>query len=106
MNACHIGNIFSCCDNLDCLSSLIPFVFLPFCSLFILSVRLPEESMPGTGAQRSADEQLFAWNGIKTMYYLTQDTKQSSSQDFISSVGQVSASKGRRKCPFNILFRL
>lgn len=49
-------------------------------------------------AQSSSDDHLFAWNGIKTMYYLTQDAKQPSNQDFISGVGQVSTRKGRRKC--------
>lgn len=37
------------------------------------------------------------------MYYLTQDAEQPSSQHFISDVGQVSTSEGRRKCPYIIL---
>lgn len=38
-------------------------------------------------AQLGPDNHLFAWNGIKTMHYLTQDTEQPSGQDVVSDVG-------------------
>lgn len=96
---------FVCLFGVFCVLFFVLFLF-PLCSLFILSVRLPEGLIAGVVAQCSTNGHLFAWNGIKTMYYLTRDTKQPSSQDFISGAGQVSISKGRRKCPYVIFFRL